>query len=79
MTMAAVRTAEASTAPVQQTTPVEEWAPAWWNGTKTQNFSKHLRKDIQIQMEVTRDVARNRFKLCPGVSDLGALPADVSS
>ena len=77
MTMAEVRIVEASIAPVQQTTPVEEWAPAWWNGTKTQNFSKHVRKDIQ--MEVTRDVARNRFKLCPGVSDLGALPADVSS
>lgn len=23
---------QASIAPVQQTTPVEEWAPAWWNG-----------------------------------------------
>ena len=70
--MATVRMVEASIAPVRQTTPVEEWAPAWWNGTKTQTmFEKIFRWKWHV--------ARNRFKHCPGVSDMGALPADVSS
>ena len=70
MTKATVRM-EASIAPVQQTTPVEEWAPAWWNGAKTQ-------KMFQKMFRWKWHVARNRFKLCPGVSDMGALPADAS-